>query len=134
MSGLVITRLLLVENAAVTALVPAGRIFAGIARQGTVLPLIALTDVSSTDRNTLNGEATIKVSERVQITVMATSMKELKTLMAAVRRACRNRVGFLGGFQNATCRLDGKGPDFNDAEAQICMQTQDTWVTFNEAA
>ena len=134
MSGLIIIRALLTQTAPLVALVPATQIAAGVMPQNSPLPAIALTDISSTDRTTLRGQAVVKVTERVQITVIAKTLPELKTVMAAVRHACRNRVGNLAGFAGSTCRLDGKGPDFSDAEAQFCMQTQDTLVTFNEVA
>lgn len=134
MSGLKISRALLSESADLVAQVPLIRIIVGVIPQGTQLPAIALTDVSSTDRKTLVGQPQVKVTERIQITVIAKTIDELKGVMFLVRQACRDRVGTLGGFAGATCHLDGKGPDFNDPDAQFCMQTQDTLVTFNEAA
>ena len=134
MSGLIIARNLLVNRSALTALVPALRIISGVVPQGTALPVISLMDISSTDRDTLTRAAFIKVTDRVQITVMAATYPAVKQVMAEVRKACRNLTGTVGNFAGITCRLDGKGPDFNEPDAGFCMQSQDTLVTFNEAA
>ena len=134
MSGVVITRLLLAARAELTALVPAARVFIGVVPQGTALPCLAITAISSTDRNTLTGSAFIKVTDRVQVTVMAATYPATKQVLAEVRKACRNITGSVGSFAVVTCHLDGTGPDFNDQTAGFYMQSQDTLITFNEAA
>lgn len=134
MSGVIIARRLLTDSAALVALVPATKIIAGIIPQGTALPCIAVTEISSTDRNTLSAMAVIKVTERVQITVMASTYAQAKQVIALVRKACRNKLGTVGSFANITCRLDGKGPDFTDSEAGFAQQSQDALLTFNESA
>lgn len=134
MSGVVITRRLLTDSAALVILVPATRIIAGVIPQGTALPCIAVTEVSSTDRHTLKGVAFIKVTERDQVTVMAANYPAVKDIMRLVRKACRNVVGTVGAYPGVTCHLQGKGPDFIDPDAGFYMQSQDTLVTFNEAA
>lgn len=134
MSGVIITRRLLTDSAPLVALVPATRIIAGVIPQGTALPCIAITEVSATDRQTLKGVAVIKVSERDQITVMAATYPQVKQIMTLARKACRNVVGTVGSFPGVTCHLEGRGPDFIDPDAGFYMQTQDTRVTFNEAA
>lgn len=139
MSGVLITQKLLLADAAVLALTPGTKIFLGVVPQGTLLPAIGITEVSSTDRQTLAGSPVVKVTERVQITVLAATYKIQKDVIARVRHACRAKVGTVGEppgtvFQGVTCRLDGKGPDFNDPASNFFMQTQDTLVTFNEVA
>ena len=134
MSGLIITRNLLLARPALLALVPAVRVISGVVPQGTQLPIISLTDISSTDRDTLTRAAVIKVTDRVQVTVMGATYPQVKAVIAEVRKACRNMTGTVGNFAGVTYRLDGKGPDFNEPNAGFCMQTQDTLITFNEAA
>ena len=88
MSGAAIARQLLIARSGLTALVPANRIIAGVTPQATALPCIGITEVSSTDRLTLKGSAFIKVSETVQITVMAANYPDCKAVMAQARKAC----------------------------------------------
>jgi len=133
MSAIKITRALLVADAALTALVPANRIVAGVPAQGVALPLIALTEISRVDRNLVTGAASARVTARVQVTVMATSYPAQKTLLGAVRHAARSKVGTLSGVSNAAVHLDGTGPDFMDSETKIYQQGQDFMVSFNEA-
>lgn len=134
MSGVIIARRLLTDSVALLVLVPSARILAGVIPQGTALPCIAVTDVSSTDRDTLSPRAVIKVTERVQITVMGATYAEVKAVLALARKACRNKIGTVGSFTFVTCRLDGKGPDFTDANAGFALQSQDLLISFNEPA
>jgi hypothetical protein len=133
MSAIKITRALLVADAALTALVPANRIVAGVPAQGVALPLIALTEVSRVDRNLVTGSATARVTARVQVTVMATSYPAQKTLLGAVRHAARSKVGTLSGVSNVAIQLDGTGPDLMQSDTSIYQQAQDFRVTFTEA-
>lgn len=133
MSGVIICRRLLTDSAALVAAVPVARIISGIIPQATALPCISLTDISSTDRHTLAAGSSIKVTERVQITVMGATYPEVKSTLALVRKACRNKSGTVGVYTFVTCRLDGKGPDFSDPAAGFSMQSQDTLITFNES-
>jgi hypothetical protein len=133
MSAVKIIRALLVADTALTTLVPASRIVAGVPPLGTVLPLIALTEISRVDHNLVKGAATSRSTARVQVTVMAANYIAQKSLLAAVRHAARDKVGALSGFANAAVQLDGTGPDFMDAEADIYQQGQDFKVSFTEA-
>lgn len=133
MSGAAIARQLLVARTALTALVPSARIISGVIPQGTALPCISVTEVSSTDRQTVKGQPVIKVTERVQITVMAADYVSCKQVIAQARKACRNVVGSIGAYSGITCHLDSKGPDFT-SEAGFCAQSQDVRITFNESA
>lgn len=133
MSGVVICRQLLAGHAPLLALIPASRMFTGVVPQGTPLPCLAITTVSSTDRNTVAAMPIVKVAERVQITIMGATYPAVKSALLQARKACRNKLGAVGTFLNITCRLDGTGPDFNDIDAGFCMQSQDVFLTYNEA-
>ena len=132
MSAVKIIRALLVADAALTALVPASRIVTGIPAQKMALPLIALTEISRTDRNLIKGSTTSLSISRVQVTVMAANYPAQKTLLAAVRHAARDKVGTLSGLANVAVHLDGTGPDFIDTETSIYQQGQDFRVSFTE--
>jgi len=133
MSGAAIARQLLIARAGLTALVPATRIIAGVIPQATLLPCIGITEIVSTDRMTLKGSAFVKVSETVQITVLAANYPACKAAMAQARKACRDFVGSVGTYAAITSHLGSKGPDFQ-TDTGICAQTQDIRISFNEAA
>lgn len=133
MSAVRIIRALLVADAALVALVPANRIVAGIPAQGVALPLVAITEISRTDRNLIKGSSESRSTSRVQVTVMAASYPAQKTLLAAVRHAARDKVGALSGLSDVAVHLDGTGPDFMDSDTAIYQQGQDFKVSFTEA-
>ena len=133
MNGVIAVRSLLVADTGVTALVPVVRIAAGMLPQGTDLPAISLMSVSSVDRNVPAPGAKRRVTERVQVTVLARTYPEVKAILAAVRNAAADQMPAIDGLTDVTVHTDSAGPDFLDEETGIHMQTQDFRVSFNEA-
>lgn len=133
MNGVITVRSLLVGCTAVTALVPEARIVAGSLSLGTMIPAIAIMSVSSVDRNIPAPGAKRRVTERVQVTVLARAYPEAKTLIAAVRAAVADQMPTIDGLTDINVHTDSTGPDFLDEETGIHMQSQDLRVSFNEA-
>ncbi len=133
MNGVIAVRSLLVADTRVTALVPVARIAAGMLPQGTDLPAISLISVSSVDRNLPAPGTKRRVTERVQVTVLARTYPETKAILAAIRRAAADQMPQIAGLTDVTVHTDSAGPDFLDEETGIHMQTQDLRVSFNEA-
>ena len=133
MNGVIAVRTLLVTDTGMTALVPPARIAAGMLPQGTDLPAISLMSVSSGDRNIPAPGPKRRVTERVQVTVLARTYPEAKTLIAAIRAAAADQMPTIDGLFDVTVHTDSAGPDFLDEETGIHMQTQDLRVSFNEA-
>ena len=133
MNGVIAVRSLLVGDTGLTALVSPERIAAGTLPQGTVLPAIALMSIGSVDRNIPSPGPKRRVTERVQVTVLARAYPEAKTIIAAVRAAAADRMPAIDGLSDVTLQTDSAGPDFLDEETGIHMQTQDFRVSFNEA-
>ena len=133
MNGVIAVRSLLVADTGVTSLVPVARIAAGMLAQGTDLPAISLMSVSSVDRNVPAPGAKRRVTERVQVTVLARTYPEVKAIIAAVRQAAADRMPAIDGLTDVTVHTDSAGPDFLDEETGIHMQAQDFRVSFNEA-
>ena len=133
MNGVIAVRLLLVGDTGVTALVPTARIAAGMLPQGTDLPAISLMSVSSVDRNIPAPGPKRRVTERVQVTVLAATYRQVKAILAAVRKAAADQMPTIDGLFDVTVHTDSAGPDFLDEETGIHMQTQDLRVSFNEA-
>ena len=133
MNGVIAVRSLLVADTGLTSLVPVARIAAGMLPQGTDLPAISLMSVSSVDRNIPAPGPKRRVTERVQVTVLARTYPEAKTLLAAIRAAAADQMPAIDGLFDVTVHTDSAGPDFLDEETGIHMQTQDFRVSFNEA-
>ena len=133
MNGVIAVRSVLVADTGVTALVPIARIAAGMLPQGTDLPAISLMSVSSVDRNVPAPGAKRRVTERVQVTVLARTYPEVKAILAAVRNAAADQMPAIDGLTEVTVHTDSAGPDFLDEETGIHMQSQDFRVAFNEA-
>jgi hypothetical protein len=133
MNGVIAVRILLVTDTGMTALVPPARIAAGMLPQGTDLPAISLMSVSSVDRNIQAPGPKRRVTERVQVTVLARTYPEAKTLIAAIRAAAADQMPAIDGLFDVTVHTDSAGPDFLDEDTGIHMQTQDLRVSFNEA-
>ena len=133
MSGVIVVRSLLAGETRVTALVPPARIAAGMLPQGTDLPAISLMSVSSVDRNISAPGPKRRVTERVQVTVLAATYRQVKAILAAVRRATADQMPTIDGLFDVTVHTDTAGPDFLDEETGIHMQSQDLRVSFNEA-
>lgn len=133
MNGVVAVRSLLVADTGVTGPVPMARIAAGMLPQGTDLPAISLMSVSSVDRNVPAPGTKRRVTERVQVTVLARTYPETKAIVAAVRKAAADQMPAIDGLFDVTVHTDSAGPDFLDEETGIHMQTQDFRVSFNEA-
>ena len=133
MNGVVAVRALLVAHTPLTSLVPVAQIVAGVVQQGSALPAISLMSVSSTDRNIIKAGAVRRVTERVQVTVLAATYPAAKTILKAVRQAAADRSPTIASITQVTVHTDSAGPDFLDEQAGIHMQTQDFRVSFNEA-
>ena len=133
MNGVIAVRTLLVTDTGMTAIVPPARIAAGMLPQGTDLPAISLMSVSSADRNILSPSLKRRVTERVQVTVLAATYRQVKAILAAVRKAAADQMPTIDGLFDVTVHTDSAGPDFLDEETGIHMQTQDFRVSFNEA-
>lgn len=132
MNGVIAVRQLLVGHAALTALVPAARIATGVLPQGTALPAISITSVSSVDRNILQPGARRHVTERVQVTVLASTYPSQKGIQAAVKAAAADQMPTVSGISDVVVHTDGAGPDFMNEEASIYLGTQDFRISFNQ--
>lgn len=143
MDGTLIVRAILLARAQIVALVgtvagiaPPSRVVVGVVPENTPLPAIGITEVVSTDRRTLGGSpgSRVKVTSRVQITVMAASVPLLKPLVNQVRYACRNFNGpIAGSVADVQAHTDGVGPD-SESVAGFAMQSVDVHVTFDDIA
>ena len=133
MSGTAIVRFLLSQNANLTAVVPAAKIQSGVIPLNTALPAISVMQVSGVPRNTvaMASGATVLVTDRVQVTVMALNYPSQKSILALVRAALPVSRGTVNGFAVDSILPEDDGPDFFDAGLSIYMQSSDWMCKFN---
>ena len=131
MSGVIIIRALLAANTALTSVVPASKIMAGVIPINTVLPAISISQISGVTRNTVSmNEAKVLATDRVQITVMAKDYASQKSILDLVRAACPNTRGTVNGVACDSIWSDTTGPDVFDDLAVIYFQSVDMMVRF----
>lgn len=129
MSGVAVVRYLLANDSGILGSVPATRIFAGVIPLNTVLPAIAVQQISGTPRNTLAmTEAGAMQTERVQVTVQAKSYSTQKAILKLALAACPNQRGTVNSVKLESIVPDGEGPDDFDDAAVIYGQTRDFLV------
>lgn len=131
MSGVAVVRYLLANNANLIAVVTAANIKAGAIPLGTVLPAISVQEISSTRYRSIEMPTTGPRTERVQITVMATSYAQQKSILGLVILALPNQRGTVNSVVVNHIVPDSEGPDFEDTEATIYMQSIDYMVRWS---
>lgn len=132
MSGTAIIRYLLTNNGALTAVVPAAKIVTGQVKLNTVLPAISVMKLSASPRITVAmSEASYMVTEYVQVTVFAKTYQSKEAVFSLVRAALPVSRGTVNGFSCDSVLLESEGPDLEDSEDDVVMQTHDFVVKFN---
>lgn len=134
MSAVAIVRALLTARPAVTAVVPAARIFSGIVPQGTALPAIGIREVSGYEEPTVARRmARVMIRSRVQVTVYAANYVQMKQLVALAKLGGGVHTGVIAGIPVNSVTPDGVGPEVSPADDKIFEQSRDFMVTFREA-
>lgn len=135
MSGVAIVRQLLATYTPVTALVPAARIFAGPAPQGTTMPAIGVSEISTREIQTTARNLSSKTStSRVQVTVLsgANNYVALKNILKACALGPGVHTGTVFSYRVKAVLEDGIGPEIPAGEDGILEQSRDFLVTFSE--
>ena len=123
---------LLINNAPLIAVVPAAKIYSGVIPQGTPLPAISISHVSTVRRHPVAGTATELCTARVQVTAQAASYTQQKSVLALVRGALPRTRGTVNGIVVDSLMHEIDGPDFRDDDAGIFMGSVDYIVKFIE--
>ena len=126
-------RALLAANTALTAVVPAARIMAGVLPQGTALPAIGITLVGSTTEQAVAATAKVLRTSRVQVTPMAGSYPVMRQALALARSALPRSRGTVGSVKVDAILPGAEGPDFA-TEEDIHQGSQDFIVKTIETA
>jgi hypothetical protein len=132
MSDVKAVRYLLANSAPLVAVVPAAQIVAGVLPQGTALPAIAVSHVSTVRQHLVAATATQLCISRVQVTVLASTYPSQKDVLALVRAALPRSRGTVNGVNVDSILHDLDGPDFRDDEAGVFMGSADFIVRYVE--
>lgn len=131
MSDVKIVRALLAANAALTAVVPGLRIFAGRIPQGAALPAICVNTVSSVERHRVkDAGGVILVTSRTQVTVQSTSYPVQKDVIRLIGLAIKGGRRVVGGVTVADIQRDIVGPDLSDPATELYQQSRDFRVKY----
>lgn len=143
MSGVAITRAILIADTAMIAAVGSSSIVAGDIPQGMALPAISLESISMIPVRTLAmNEADRLFIERVQVTAhtktsaatpAGTGYPELKSIMAQVLATIQNQRGSLAGFFLDSIIPDYSGPDLVNPDTGIISASHDFVVKWKNA-
>jgi len=120
----------LANSAGLTAEVPAARIQAGILPQGTALPLISVSQISSTPLNQVSKTSGLN-TDRVQITVEATTYVQVRQILALVRAALPYTRATVNSITCDSIVPDTEGPDGFDSNLMCYFQSQDYIITWS---
>lgn len=135
MSGVAVIVALLKASAPVVAIIPAARIMAGDLPIGTVMPAIAITQVSGIPRLTVAmTEANKLNTDRVQVSVLfkgpqaspaGTGYPGVAAMMKLVLAACPNQRGTINGVNCDSILPDLEGPDLQDDATGLFSRSRD---------
>jgi hypothetical protein len=128
MTGVDIIGALLRDSAEITAQVTA--IKAGSLPDATALPALLVRLVSSVERQPLVRGGSVRLTDRVAVTVRANSYREQAAITQLVRNVCAGRTGTIAGATEVAVNSAGTGPDVG-GPANSFEQTQDFKVGFN---
>ena len=130
MTGADIIGALLHADTAVTALVPTARIKGGALPENVALPAILVRTVSSVEHLTLKRGETTRTIDRVSVAIRASSYREQKAVIKAVKTCCAGKTGNIGGGLRVAILTAGTGPDVQ-GPGNSYEQTQDFKVSFD---
>lgn len=147
MSGVAVIRSLLANNVALVAALGSGppaataRIMAGDLPLNTVMPAIAITQISSVPRNTLSmKDPRTQHTERVQVSVLVKGPQGspagqgypgVRSLLKLVLAACPNTKGQISNVDCDSILPDLEGPDLSDDATALYSGSCDFLVRWN---
>lgn len=133
MSGVAAIRYKLANDATLTAQVSADKIVAGTLPLGTQLPAISVMSIDGVPRTTVAMPGTARfITERVQVTVLATGYPEKMAILELVRKALPLSKGEYNGVKVDSIIPDTLGPDFDDVADGVYERSRDFMVRWQE--
>lgn len=133
MSGVAVVWSLLKTNAAVLAVAPAACIKPGILPENATPPVISIIQIDGIPSLTVAmNEPSQMITERVQVTVLTKSYQSKKSLLHLVTQALPDTKGTVNGVHVDSILPDSYGPDMDDTETSMFIQSRDFFVRWHE--
>jgi hypothetical protein len=136
MSAVAIVRALLAAHVPLTTLVPAAKIFAGAAPQGTEPPLVSVTRIYGDEISTIARRQPGKTMRtRVQVTVLAKDpggYAASEKILKAAALGAGVHTGAVMSYHVKSILPQGEGPDLPVGDDKIHEKSRDFMVTFSE--
>lgn len=130
MNGAVIVGQLLREFAPLLQVVESANIKGGRLPLDAGLPALLVRRIGGSDRQPLKRQATVRVTERIAVTVRAANYRQQGQVIDLVRSCCAGQVGDVGGGRGVSILTAGLGPDV-DGPGDTFEQTQDFRVSYD---
>lgn len=136
MSAVAIVRALLAAHAPLLALVPAAKVFAGAAPQGTEPPLVSVTRIYGDEISTIaRRQAGKTMRTRVQVTVLSKDPGGYaagEKILKAAALGAGVHTGTVLSYSVKSILPMGEGPDLPVGDDKIHEKSRDFMVTFSE--
>lgn len=130
MSGVAVIYHLLSNDASLTAVVPAAKIKAGVVPVNTELPAISIRQISGTELSVIKRGLNQQVTERIQVTVNASTYTQQKEIIELTRDALPGTHGTVNSISVLSLTYESDGPDLEYENPQIFEQSMDYFVTY----
>ena len=130
MSGVAAIRYMLVNNAPLIAAVPVARILSGVLPITTTIPAISVRQISGVEMPMIKRTGTQLVTERIQVSVHASSYLSQKTIIELIRSAITSTRGTVNSVVVDSITHEGDGPDLYSDDPDIYEQSIDFMVIF----
>lgn len=130
MSGVAVIRYKLANDAALTAVVTASKIMAGVVPLNTALPAISIRQISGNELATIKRSGNELVTERVQVSVLAPTYPQQKTILGLIKAALPSVRATVNGFAVDSIEQGLTGPDLYDEEPVTYEQSIDYIVRY----
>lgn len=130
MSGVAILRYMLANNAPLTAIVSSNKIIAGVVPLNTALPAVSIRQISGQEYQTIKRGTNQLVTERIQVTALASTYPSQKSILNLIRTALPATRGTVNGFVVDSITPDIDGPDLYNDNPIIYEQSIDFVVRF----
>lgn len=130
MSGVAILRYMLANNAPLAAIVSSNKIIAGVVPLNTALPAVSIRQISGQEYQTIKRGTNQLVTERIQVTALASTYPSQKSILNLIRTALPATWGTVNGFVVDSITPDIDGPDLYNDDPVIYEQSIDFMVRF----
>ena len=130
MSGVAVVRYTLANNSALTAVVAASKIMAGVVPLNTVLPAISIRQISGNELATIRRTGNELVSERIQVSVLAPTYPQQKSILGLIVDALPSLRATVNGVVVDSIERGFYGPDMYAEEPVTYQQSIDYIVRY----